>query len=121
MLQLPDLVGRPYRPPFGCFEAVREAVTLGLGVEVPDYSLDLNEDQKAAAFLRWLPEHCDPVDRPEPWDLVLLRWNGEASHIGIYDEPRSMWHAFLDLGWHRERLDGLRWRNRIMGYWRVRR
>lgn len=98
---------------------VREYMQECRGIEIPDYTDGLSEDQKAWALLTYIREHATEVSDPEPGDVVLLKWAGQAAHIGVYVGHDDMLHAFRGIGAHLESLRGIRWRNRVMGYWRV--
>ncbi len=59
-----------------------------------------------------------PVDSPEDGDIVAMKIRGALSHLGVY------WHGWVvhTLSGHDsvlERIDGLRLRGRIEGFYRV--
>lgn len=112
-------IGRPYRQPFGCFELVR-AVLLERGIEIPDYAEQVTEAQKAAALRVLIARHADQVERPIEGDVVLLEWGGQPAHIGVMVNGREFIHALEHCGAHIERTDSLRWRHRVLGFWRPR-
>lgn len=111
------LVGRPYVEPFGCFLIVREALEM-LGKAIPDYTAGLSESARLAALQDGLATHATPVDSPERGDVVLLKVMGEPGHIGIMISPREMLHCMKGTNACIERIDGVRWRGRVLGYWR---
>lgn len=111
------LVGRPYVEPFGCFLVVREALEM-LGTVIPDYTEGLSESERLAALQDGLARHAEPVESPQRGDVVLLRMLGEGGHIGIMVNPREMLHCVKGTNACIERIDGVRWRGRVLGYWR---
>lgn len=117
MDRLEDLVGYPYTGRFGCFVLVREALQR-LGKAIPDYTEGLSEDARLAALQDGLARHAVQVDTPERGDVVLLRVAGEPGHIGIMVSPTEMLHCMAGTNACIERINSVRWRGRVVGYWR---
>lgn len=126
-IDLDRYVGKPYEQPFGCFMLVRQ-VLMDQGVFIPDYTDGCTEElqthaQRARAFMCHLEGHAVEVSHEprEEGDVVLLRIGPWASHIGIWLPHNGgiMLHTINETGAVLERLDSIRWRNRILGYWRV--
>jgi cell wall-associated NlpC family hydrolase len=118
-VELRGLIGRPYAGRFGCAELVRE-IMQQRGLDLPDFREMVSDGEKAEALVRHLREYADPVDRPEPGDVVLLAWAGHPAHLGVIAEPGVMIHSLETIGAHLERIDRGRWRRRVLGYWRPR-
>lgn len=51
-------------------------------------------------------------------DVVLLRVHGQPIHVGVVVAPGAMLHSLAGHDSAVERLDGMAWANRLMGFWR---
>jgi cell wall-associated NlpC family hydrolase len=58
------------------------------------------------------------VDDPEPFDVVILRLMGEPWHCSLYLGDGIMLHTMRGHMSAIEKLDSVKWRNRIEGYYR---
>lgn len=67
------------------------------------------EERKA----RW----CE-VEKPVEWDAILLRMRGVPMHVGIVTRPGYMLHCAHGIGTVHEQYDSIRWRSKIMGFFR---
>lgn len=87
---------------------------------VPDYAYSSSKDQDAVSetIATFLPCDWRRVDVPEPGDLVMLKILGRPWHCGIYVAPGLMLHSIGDALSGIERLDSVRCRKRILGYYR---
>lgn len=112
-----DLIGREYKPPFGCFELVRE-IMRRKGYDIPNYAETVPEDEKAEALRKLIAEHCRPQISPEEGDIVMIRWGGQHAHIGVMINDSQMIHALERIGAHISDAGSAKWRRRIIGYWR---
>lgn len=91
-----------------------------LGIELPDY-LDLYENtidhqviSKAMLFekqSRWVD-----VDDPQEFDVIVLRIRNVPMHLGIVTKPKHMIHCSRGINTVHERFDGMRWKDKIIGY-----
>lgn len=113
-------IGMEYDPPFGCFQLVRAVLAGCFGV-APDVStndvIDTPEG-RLQALHAGLAEHCRPVNDPQEGDIVLVR--SRPAHIGIVIDPPYFLHAYAGGTSCIESYRELRWRNRIMGFYRYR-
>jgi cell wall-associated NlpC family hydrolase len=57
--------------------------------------------------------------RERPGDVILLRISGRPLHIGLVVLPGLMLHTADDSDSATERYDGMLWRNRVEGFYRV--
>lgn len=112
------LVGQPYIEPFGCFLIVRRALEL-LGKHIPDYSNGLSEEHRLSELQSRLKQHAVEVADPQRGDLVLLRALGNPDHLGIMVNEREMLHCMATINTCIEPLASMRWRGRVIGYWRL--
>ena len=93
------------------------------GIKLPRYTEDYdytspeNEKERGRLIekerLSWVE-----VDRPEPWDVVVLRLKNQPMHVGIYIGNGKMIHCMYGVGTTVEVLNSYCWRNRIVGYYR---
>ncbi len=80
-----------------------------------DWMLHRGEERYRA----WTERFADPVNAPEPGDLVLFRVGRCLAHGGIVVGPDLMIHADLHAG-RVERSEIRRWADKVGGYWRFR-
>ena len=81
----------------------------------PDWMLHRDEER----FLGWVSRVADPVETPQPGDVVIYRFGRCFAHGGVLDTPTTMIHADRDAG-RVERCDLSRWASRRHQFWRVR-
>jgi cell wall-associated NlpC family hydrolase len=125
-----DYVGIPYRTlgrgrdGVDCWGLVRLVYADRLGIDLPAYDgrgfrgrasvpdvASLVADARGA--WREVPE-----GEAMPTDLVLLRVHGQPVHVGVLVAPRTMLHSLAGHDSAVERLDGMMWSRRIIGYGR---
>jgi cell wall-associated NlpC family hydrolase len=94
------------------------------GVELPTYR-SLYKDAKDARGIKDAVAHAEQsgcwkrnVSAPKIYDLVLLRVRGFPWHIGTYIGDRTMINANEGACSCLERVDGMKWANNVLGYWR---
>ena len=58
------------------------------------------------------------VKEPQEFDAVLLRMRGVPMHVGIVARKRNMLHCALGVGTSYEKYDSMRWRSKIIGFFR---
>lgn len=111
-----------------CWGLVRLVSAREFGRELPAYpgagvrdgGLDLRSLGAEAAERR--DADFDPVEDPEPGDVVLLRPRRRPIHVGIIvaKRPLTMLHAERGVGTVVERVYGTVWRHRVEGFYRYR-
>lgn len=99
------------------------------GLELPGYHEHYKSMRdianRAAAFETYKTDDFVEVANPEPGDCVLLQHRGMPVHVGIYigaeDGHRWMIHTTKQRGQTmRESIDGLKYKNAILGHYRHR-
>ncbi|MBP0483935.1 C40 family peptidase [Sagittula salina] len=105
-----------------CYGLARLIMAEEHGIELPSYTGDyacgaerVELAQLIQGAARVGPWHR--VDDIQPFDWLLFRMQGHASHIGVAIDPGRMLHAHV----HRvsvARLDDPSWRSRRVGIWR---
>lgn len=58
------------------------------------------------------------VTAPQEFDAVLLRMRGVPMHVGVVTKPGHMIHCAHGIGTTHERFDSLRWRDKVLGFFR---
>lgn len=58
------------------------------------------------------------VDKPKPLDVIVTRWCGSISHIGIVIDNQFFIHTRLGIDSGKEKYTAIQWRNRIEGFYR---
>lgn len=106
---------------FDCYGLVREVYIAQLGITLPDF-LDDYEDadeqiEAANALKRGMVEFAE-VNEPEPMDLIVLRIMGEPWHVGLYLGTGKMLHTMRGHASVIEKINHIKWRNRIEGFYR---
>lgn len=105
-----------------CFGLVQLVLRELYSRELPDADYDNPIDFERNAHL--VDPYCatidaEPVEEPQPGDIVLMQYGGMPSHIGVYLEGGVVLHAHQIYGVVMERIDAPRVKNRIVGYYRV--
>lgn len=95
-----------------------------LGTPIPAYSAEMEAREFTNRGIGPLmaserEKHWQAVARPETGDCVLMRAGRHDSHVGIYLGNGRMLHSEGPEPSVIERIDGMRWRNRISGYYRL--
>lgn len=58
------------------------------------------------------------VTDPQDFDAVLIRMRGVPMHVGIVTKKGHMLHCCHGIGTSHERFDSMRWRDKILGFYR---
>lgn len=56
------------------------------------------------------------VEKPQPFDAILLRLRGVPMHVGVVTKPGHMIHCAYNIGVAHEKYTSMRWRNKILGF-----
>lgn len=89
---------------------------------LPSYE-ELYEDTKDSDTLGKLifderNKHWNEVAAPKEFDLILLRMRGVGMHVGVVTKPGHMLHCEIGIGTVHERYDSMKWKHRVIGYFR---
>lgn len=91
-----------------------------LGIELPSYAENYRDTNDRAALqalveaekaAKWVA-----VEKPKPYDAVVLTMLGMPTHVGIMVDDRHMLHCMRGTNTVREDITGLRWRHRVKGF-----
>jgi cell wall-associated NlpC family hydrolase len=129
-------VGLPYRmgargpDAFDCWGLNWLVLAEQFGITAPEaYGVEWDKRDRdsrvaaAGAIMREADLHFDEVEpgKEHPSDIIVLRIGGHPLHCGVVVTPGWMLHAAEDADTALERYNGTVWRNRVAGFWRVRR
>lgn len=114
-----NLVGTPYKV-MNCWDVVRYSYKEWFGIDLKKYytrkyvrDVESSEliESNIGSFKEVGIEHIDFGD------IVLLKWNNLASHIGVYLGNNLLLHSTESKGCVIERLSF--WENRVVGFYRT--
>jgi cell wall-associated NlpC family hydrolase len=104
-----------------CWGLVRLVLTEQFDIDVPSYAADyysvLNESH-ISHLIRTHLGFWHPVHPSQPGDCILFRIHKHPSHIGITVTENWMLHILNDDTVSLDRFDSLRWKRRIVGFYR---
>ena len=88
------------------------------GIILPDYSgVFLSQDpvnlRRVARLMSREKERWRRVERPKPFDGLLLRTGAYTYHVGLVVDRRRMIHVMAGTNSVVEPFDGIEWRNRV--------
>lgn len=99
---------------FGLFQEVQRRV----GVEIPDQPTPAEFMVRNSEILRHA-KGWQQIEAPEDWCAVIFRTGRFITHMGtVLPSCTHFFHADVDVGIAKTRLDDPHWRNRIAGYYR---
>jgi len=58
------------------------------------------------------------ITEPQEFDAILLRMRGVPMHVGIVTQKGYMLHCAHGVGTSHEKYDQMRWRNKVLGFFR---
>lgn len=91
-----------------------------LGIELPDHDEVLRSDEGAVAkaFVDEKQHWKQTTDEVRCGDLILIRLDGVARHVGVCVGPGLMLHTDYGFASQVERYGSLKWGKRIVGFFR---
>lgn len=103
-----------------CWGLVKLVYEKELGIELPSYEWCYHDTNDADAIGREIEMQrvagWREIEKPQEFDLAILRMRGVPMHVGIVTKAPFMIHSAHGVDVALERLDGLRWKNRVNGY-----
>ena len=85
-----------------------------------DYS-DTNNVETVNGTINNERMEWEDVTKPDMFDVVILSMRGLPMHVGLMVDGKHMIHCQRGVGTCFERLDTLRWKNKVVGYSRWKR
>lgn len=125
-----DYVGLPFlergrdRAGLDCWGLVRLALKEQFGIEVPSYTGEYQDTEDGfsigAAVRRESAAFWQAVGNgfQRCGDVIVLRMRGQPMHVGLVLTRQCMLHVQQGVGATVEMYDGVRWKNRIAGFYR---
>lgn len=124
-----ELIGIPYlekgRDPatgLDCWGLFRVFYQRVLGITLPSYGETYmhahDHDAMAEAMETHLPSAWVRVSEPRFGDGIRLRIDGKACHVAAYLGNGEMLHTQSSHDSAIDRIDSIRWKNRIEGFYR---
>lgn len=96
-----------------------------LSISIPSYGNVYYQDMSnyedtvdSIAEIKAAQDMFEVVDVPTEGDLVLCTYRGQPLHIGFIVDENTMIHASPKNGVVIENFRGLKWQNKIIGYYR---
>ena len=94
-----------------------------LGIALPEKQgifTDRSDEclSRVAAEMEEEARRWTKVETPREYDLVLMRKGPLYCHVGLYVGSRQMLHICAGINSTVEPITGLRWRHRIVGFYR---
>jgi len=101
-----------------CYGILCLVFDVARGIILPDYGY-LDAPNLTPLFSAGLHESCwRRVDKPTTFDAVLFSINGQPLHCGVMVDDTRFLHARAGVNSCIQRVDGMAWRNRILGFYR---
>ncbi|WP_434712998.1 C40 family peptidase [Rhizobium sp. YTUHZ045] len=94
-----------------------------LGIQIPSYTaemaeVDFHRHEIAQLIAAEREQQWTEVSTPAKGDCVLMRVGRDESHVGVFIGNGQMLHSEGPDPSRIERVGDMRWRNRIVGYFR---
>ena len=102
-----------------CWGLLLQIYKKELNIEVPDYTEFYKNtmDKKVLAdLIRKEKETWISVNDPKPFDVIIVNMRGVPMHIGVVTKKGFMIHCAKGVDTCHERYDGVRWRDKIVGF-----
>ena len=124
-----DYIGIPFgkngstRESCDCWRLVVMVYKDKLNIDLPDFSgifVDgsLASLRKVTKHIRETKKTWQKVDKPIPFDVILLRTGNMVYHVGVVAGRRSMLHIDDGINSVIEEFTTLQWENKIEGFYR---
>lgn len=105
-----------------CWGLVRLVYAEHLQIDLPSYAeryRDTNDRETLNALVE-AEKNCKwvAVDKPKPYDVVILTMLGLPTHVGVVVNSRQMLHCLKGSNTVLEDFTSLKWRHRVKGFLR---
>lgn len=103
-----------------CWGLVRLIYDEKFGIALPDYSdlySNTTDDESIQALVDDKHnQHWMDVDKPISGDIIFIKMNGMPTHVGIVTSEGYMLHCLKGIGAAQEPYNGMKWRNKVVGF-----
>ena len=94
-----------------------------LGIKLPGFEgIYVDETlaslKKVTRHIRETKEQWQKVDKPKPFDVILLRTGNMVYHVGMVVGKRTMLHVMEGINSTIEEFTGIQWKDKIEGVYR---
>jgi cell wall-associated NlpC family hydrolase len=94
-----------------------------LGIELPDFAgayVDgsLASLKKVSRMIRDGKQSWQKVDKPIPFDVILLRTGSMVYHVGLVIDRKRMLHVMEGINSTIEEFTGIQWKKKVEGFYR---
>lgn len=124
-----DYIGIPFQKNRGdrqgcdCWRLIVMVYREKLGIELPDFAgiyVDgsLASLVKVSRKIRDEKQAWQKVDKPQPYDVILLRTGDMVYHVGLVIDHKRMLHVLEGIDSTIEEFTGLQWQQRVEGFYR---
>lgn len=120
-------IGLPYEPKgrefpsFDCWGLVRHILMVKKGFDLPLLTENYDDPDNHAEVTKTITVGLvdwTEVSEPEEFDIVILRLMGEPWHCGLLVGKGIMLHTMRGHMSAIEKIDSVKWRNRVEGFYR---
>ena len=106
-----------------CWRLVVMVYKERLNVDLPDFAgifVDgsLASLKKVTKHIRETKKTWQKVDKPSPFDVILLRTGSMVYHVGVVVDRKRMLHIDEGINSTIEEFTGIQWRNKVEGFYR---
>jgi cell wall-associated NlpC family hydrolase len=126
---LDEYIGIPFdtkgktRQGCDCYRLICLVYKDRLGIELPDYpDVEINETVESLLKITRLMKHNRDnwlkVEKPEPFDVILIRTGSMLYHAGLVIDKYRMLHIDRGINSTIERFDSLMWKDKVEGFYR---
>lgn len=110
--------GRTRENGWDCFGLVRAVYAAELGVALPAYVVEYEDTRDVGGIQRVFDREAEqwrevPLEERKPFDVLWFSILSQPTHVGVYLGGERMLHCMNGRGTCIEKVDGLRWKNRI--------
>ena len=94
-----------------------------LGIDLPDFAgvfVDgsLASLKKVSRMIRDGKETWQKVEKPLPFDVILLRTGSMVYHVGLVIDRKRMLHVMEGINSTIEEFTGIQWKKKVEGFYR---
>ena len=106
-----------------CYRLVVMVYKDKLGIDLPDFAgifVDgsLASLKKVTRHIRETKKTWQKVDKPIPFDVILLRTGNMVYHCGVVIGRRTMLHVLEGVNSTIEEFTSLQWKHKVEGFYR---
>ena len=124
-----DYIGIPFvkdrgdRQGCDCWRLIVLVYRERLGIELPDFAgayVDgsLASLKRVSRMIRDGKQAWERVDKPQPYDVILLRTGDMVYHVGLVIDRKRMLHVMEGINSTVEEYTGIQWKQKVEGFYR---